>query len=150
MNAVFLIETCSDQNNAATALSYHIHTNSYSRTLTMDALSLCVIMSSVDTVTEHQLLCEYYLTAEKCYITLLPLAIKCLHLRLRHSDSCTSCSRHISNSTSAGVTRMQVAKAVIASVLILTVCARLPEGKDCAILKCGTISVVRVLTICVT
>ena len=31
----------------------------------MDALSLCVMMSSVDTLTEHQLLCEYYLTAEK-------------------------------------------------------------------------------------
>ena len=30
---------------------------------------------------------------------------------------------------------MQVAKVVIASVLILTACARLPEGKDC-VLKC--------------
>jgi len=39
------------------------------RTPTMVAQSLCVMMSSVDTLTEHQLLCEYYLTAEKCYIT---------------------------------------------------------------------------------
>ena len=124
------IQTCSDQNNTATALSIHIHANSYSRTPTIDPLLLCGMMSSVDTSTEHQLLCEYYLTAEKCYITMLPLAIKCLHLRLRHSDSCTSCSGQISNSTSAGVTRMQVAKVVIASVLILTVCAEgLLQGK---------------------
>ena len=59
---------------------------------------------------------------------------------------------------------MQVEKVVIASVLILTACAKvLPEGKDCvlkcvsavkflqmlsAILKCGKISVVHVLTMC--
>ena len=68
-----------------------------------------------------------YDVASACY--------KCLHLVHRHSDSCTSCSRHISNNTSAGVTRIQVAKVVIASVLILTACARVPEGKDC-VLKC--------------
>ena len=35
------------------------------RSLTMDALSLCVMMSSVDTLTEHHPLCEYYLTTQK-------------------------------------------------------------------------------------
>ena len=32
---------------------------------TLRTLSLCVMMSSVDTLTEHQPLCEYYSTAQK-------------------------------------------------------------------------------------
>ena len=58
---------------------------------------------------------------------------------------------------------MQLAKVVITSVLILTACAGVPEGKACvlkcvsavkflqmssAILKCGMIGVVHVLTMC--
>ena len=64
----------------------------------------------------------------------------------RHSDSCIGCSRLISNSTSAGVTRMQEAKVVIASVLILTACAEgLLQGKGC-VLK--SISVMKFLKCC--
>ena len=47
-------------------------------------------------------------------------------------------SSHIElfHSTGAGVTRMQLAKVVIASVLVIAVCAEgLPEGSDC-LLKC--------------
>ena len=37
----------------ATALGLSDHMNSYSTTLTIDALSLCVMILSVDTLTEH-------------------------------------------------------------------------------------------------
>ena len=52
------IETGSDQNITAIALGLSDHTNHTLRTLTMDALSLCGMMSSVDTLTVHQPLWE--------------------------------------------------------------------------------------------
>ena len=131
---VFLIETCSDQNNTATALSYHIHTNSYSRTPTMDALAITVwddvISWHIDSTPTTVWMWfnswkMFHDVASACYKMSALAAQTFWQLHKLHWQ--------ISNSTSAGVTRMQVAKVVIASVLILTVCARLPEGKDCVL-----------------
>ena len=72
------------------------HTVTTLRTLTMDSLSLCVMMSSVDTLTAHHPL-EFNKT-EKFYMTQVKQAIKISALVAhRHSDSGTSCSHLISN-----------------------------------------------------
>ena len=63
-----------------------------------------------------------------------PLAIKSLHLLL--TDILTVAQVAVSyiklvHSTSAGLTRMQLAKVVITSTLVLVACVEgLPEGKD--------------------
>ena len=135
----------SDQNITATALGLSDHTNSYSRTLTMVHYH-CVWWC-------HQL--THRQNTNHCVNNIQWL--KNLHdvASTGYKNLCTFCSltfwqlhklrsSHIKvfNTTGTGRMRMQLAKVVIASLLVLAVCAQgLPEGNEC-VLRCENSSYV--------
>ena len=72
----------------------------------MDALSLCVMMSSVDILTEHQPLCEYDVASTGYK-----------HLLLTDILTVAQVAVVSYHRTGAGRTRMQLAKVVVSSAL---------------------------------
>ena len=104
------------------------------------------MMSQVDTLTVNYIIVhmpmiqpyEYYSTTQKSIhdVAWFSTGYKSLHLFTDILTVAQVAVSHIKlfHSTSAGVTRMQLAKVVITSVLVLAACAEgLPEGKSCVL-----------------
>ena len=99
-------------------------------------------MSQVDILTTNYItvptpliqLYEYSITQFICDVAHFPLAIKSLHLLLTEILTVAQVAvSHIKlvHSTGAGLTKMQLAKVVITSTLVLAACVEgLAEGKD--------------------